>query len=200
MNRPANDDRPPELVAEVTPDMLTGEMFDYALHVHMGSRVGYGYGWRCRRWPRLSYLDRVYKPTKQHPDGRSTRTWSVDGVERLDLGDALAALVGWPTLTEDELRVLALVPAEFTNLRRVEDDLAGVPHPEGGIKPDTPHYRVLRWLDALKDKGLVEYGKSPECGDGLPWHDAVPEHRRWSPTIRRSPHADHYLAPKGDGA
>jgi len=189
-----------ELVAEVTPAMLEGVSFDYVAHYNMGRR-GYGYGYRCSRWPRLRFTDYVFKPTKEKPDGERKREWFVDGVECLDLGDALAALAGWPALTEDELRVLALVPADFAGLRKTEDDLAGVEHPKDGIRPNTPHSRVLCWLSSLCDKGLVEYGKNKNSGrsDGLPWSDAVPEHMRWSPTIRRSRHADHYLSKEGSG-
>lgn len=182
-----------KVVAHVTPADLEGVMFSMAMHLNMG-RAGYGYGWRCDRYPRLMFIDRWFKATPKEPDARAVRTWHVDGIECLSMGDALAALAGWPALTDDERRILAAVPVDFVPLRALEDELAGVPHPKGAIEMDTPHSRVLTWLDALQNKGLVEYGRDPGRGDGLPWSDGVPEHLRWMPTIRRRPEAVHYLA------
>ena len=163
---------------------LLGAMFRQNTHYNMG-RQGYGYGWECERYPRVTFIDRTFRPSREHPDGLQTRTWYVDGAEVASVEAAAEALQMPPTLTEDEARVLELVPFSFMCLRRLEDDLAGVERPKGGIMPETPHSRVLRWLHGLRAKGMIEYGQQPGRSDGRPWGDSVPEHMRWSPTVRR---------------
>jgi hypothetical protein len=158
--------------------------YHYAAHYNMG-RNGYGYGYRCEEFPRISFIDRDYRPTKENPDARMVREWYVDGAKVESVEAAARALAKPPTLTDDEKRILESIPPEFVPARKLEDDLAGVERPSGGIKSETPHSRVLRVLYVLHAKGLIQYGKTPERDDGKPWSDAVPEHMRWSPTIRR---------------
>lgn len=163
--------------------------FEYVAHYNMGfvedpdpnidRHKGYGYGYRCIQFPRLGFINRVYTLD----DGGAARTWSVDGADVASLEAAVEALNIPPVLTEDEQRILAQVPPEFTDLRELEDKLAGVPNPEGAIMPDTPHARVLRWLKALQDKGMIEYGRRPWAAGDSP--EINIEHLRWSPTIRR---------------
>ena len=140
---------------------------------------GYGYRYRCVEFPRLGFIDRVYTLD----DGRVTRTWSVDGTDVADLDAAIVALNVAPILTEDEQRILARIPPEFTDLRELEDKLAGVPRPKDGITPDTPHAHVMGRLQALRDKGMIEYGRRPLS----PVYDPILETEVdcWSPTIRR---------------
>ena len=163
--------------------------FEYVAHHNMGyvqdpdpkldRYKGYGYGYRCIDFPRLGFIDRVYTLD----DGGVTRTWMVDGADAASLEAAIEALNVPPVLTEDEQRILARIPLEFTDLRELEDKLAGVPRPEGGIMPDTPHAHVMDWLRALRDKGTIEYGRRPLS----PVYDPILETEvdRWSPTIRR---------------
>lgn len=145
---------------------------------------GYGYGYRCVEFPRLGFIDHVYTLD----DGRVTRTWSVDGADVADLDAAIVALNVPPILTADEQRILALIPTEFTDLRKIEDELAGVPHPEGAIMPDTPHSRVLDWLRGLQDKGMIEYGRQSLPASYDPFLEM--EVDCWSPTIRRRANSD----------
>lgn len=175
---------------KITRDNIEQASWEYAAHYNMG-KLGYGYGHRCEQEPRLSFIDRAYKPSREHPDGLNEREWYVDGAstgkESAGLTAALAALLVPPVLTDDEKRILEMVPTDFVGLRALENELAGVPKPAGGVMPDTPHSRVSRWLSSLVDKGMVEYGRQPERSDGEPWSAFVPEHLRWSPTIRRRP-------------
>jgi hypothetical protein len=152
--------------------------FTHTAHYNMG-KAGYGNGWRCIEEPRLGVIDLVYRPAPAHPDGKIVRTWSVDGVDCPSLDAALDALMKPPELTDDEKRVLDLIPQEFAPLRVVEDDLAGCSNPKGAIMPDTPHSRVIGWIGSLAAKGKVEYGRLEGRSDGEPWS------MRWSPAIRR---------------
>jgi hypothetical protein len=163
--------------------------FEYVAHYNMGfvehpdpkidRHKGYGYGYRCVEFPRLGFIDRVYTLD----DGGVTRTWRVDGADVADLTAAIVALNVPPILIEDEQRILARIPPEFTDLCELEDKLAVVPRPEGGIMPDTPHAHVMDRLQALRDKGMIEYGRRPlpACYDPI----LETEVDRWSPTIRR---------------
>jgi hypothetical protein len=163
---------------------LMNAIYRQSAHYNMG-RSGYGYGYECEKYPRVMFIDRTFRPCKEHPDGATTRTWYIDGAEVASIEAAAEALQKPPMLSDDERRVLALLPDTFEPLRRVEDDLAGVERPSGGIMPDTPHSRVLGWLHSLRAKGMIEYGKQPDRSDGQSWSDSVPEHMRWSPTVRR---------------
>lgn len=156
------------------------------VHYNMGDK-GHGYGFRCERYPRLRFTERHYKPSRKHPDGLNTTTWYVDGAEVASLDAAIAALNQPTVLTDDEKAMLALIPDDWQSLRQVEGDLAGVDHPTGAIMPDTPHSRVLAIMDRLRNKGVIELGRKPERDDGEPWHKGVPEHMRWSPTVRKTP-------------
>lgn len=153
-------------------------------HYNMG-KDGYGYGYECEELPRLRFIDRHYRPNREHPDGRNTRTWCVDGAELESLDAAVAALNLPPVITPEEDAALAQIPLWFVGLREMEDILAGVPRPEGAIEWKSPHSVALMMIEGLRAKGLVELGKRSERGDGQPWSDAVPEHCRWTPTIRR---------------
>src|SRR3974390_959367 len=91
--RPASDDRgggtmndEPELVAEVTPAMIEVKMFKSVAHYNMG-KAGYGYGYRCIKYPRLSFVDYFFRPSRKNPDGADVRIWYADGKERPNLGD-----------------------------------------------------------------------------------------------------------------
>lgn len=166
----------------ITRDDIDKSTMEYAAHYNMG-RAGYGYGFRCVEFSRLMVIDQCYRPSKEWPDGKHTRTYYVDGAEVADLAAAIAALNVPPVLTEDEQRILDFIPREFTDLRELEDELAGVPHPKNAIMPDTPHYRVMHWLDGLRNKGMVELGKRKLADDYKPENTFT--HLRWSPTIRR---------------
>lgn len=146
-----------------------------------GRQKGYGYGYCFTNFPRLRFIDRVYKTE----GNRRTRTWYVDGAECADLPAAIAALNKPAVLTDDERAALERIPVEFVDLRKMEDQLAGCEHPEGAIEPGTPHAIATDLIHRLRAKGAVELGKQPDRSDGEPWHETVPEHLRWSPTIRR---------------
>jgi hypothetical protein len=168
----------------VTREEIFGLEFRGAIHLNMGAK-GYGWIFECERWPRLRIMWRHFKPTRAEPDGRDVQTYMVDGLEVADLDAAVAALNQPVQLTPEEEAAWRLVPAEFEDLRRVEDDLAGAERPRGAIMPDTPHSRVMHLLDALREKGAVELGKRPWPADYKPENKI--EHLRWSPTIRRVP-------------
>lgn len=173
-------------MSPVTRKDLESASFEYTTHYNMG-RAGYGYGYRCVQHPRLSLIHRSFRPSKEEPDGKNTETLYVDGDEVADLDAAVARINIPPVLTEDETRILAMIPDEFVSLRTLKDELAGVDCPWGAIMPNTPHARVMDWLSSLAEKGMIEYGKNPNRDDGQPWSDIVPEHARYSPTVRRRP-------------
>lgn len=177
---------------------ITLSTWEYCAHYNMGAK-GYGYGHRCVEFPRLSMIDRYYKPSKEHPDGLMQREWRVDGdvvatARALDWSvapdAALAALAIAPKLTDDEVRILDLVPWDYVEIRGLETELAGVDRPSGGIMPNTPHSRVMTWLGQLHDKGMIEYGKRelPDDGRtrGFPFehmnYEAVVRRRKQEPT------------------
>lgn len=146
-----------------------------------GRQKGYGYGYRFTKYPRLQFIDRAYYNT----ENRHTRTWYVDGLECADLAAAIEALNVPPVLTDDEKAALERIPPEFMSYRGLIDQLAGGKNPDGAIMPDTPHSKAHHLIDGLRNKGVVEMGKAPERSDGAPWSEILPEHLRWSPTIRR---------------
>jgi hypothetical protein len=146
-----------------------------------GRQKGYGYGHSFTSFPRLRFIDRVYKTERN----RRTRTWYVDGTECADLAAAIEALNKPAILTEDEQAALALIPSEFVSYREMIDRLAGCEKPDGAIMPDTPHSKAHDVAGRLRAKGVVEMGRHPDRSDGQPWSEIVPEHLRWSPTIRR---------------
>lgn len=137
-------------------------------HYNRGS-LGGGWGSRCVKYPRLYFIDWHFKKTRT-----VEREWTVDGEKVADLEAAIAALNKPPILTLGELAWLEKMPSEWTPLRKLEADL-------GGIEV------CYVWMHALASKGMIEYGKSPERSDGEPWGDSVPEHQRYSPTVRRRP-------------
>jgi len=175
--------------------------FEYVTHYNMGyvddpdpnvnRHKGYGYGFRCVEFPRLGFIDCVHTLD----DGGATRTWNVDGSDVASLEAAIEALNVPPVLTDDEQRILARIPPEFTDLRELEDKLAGVRRPKGGIMPDTPHAHVMDRLRALQDKGMIEYGRQPLSSVYDPILET--EIDCWSPTIRRR---DQDLANRGCAA
>lgn len=174
----------------VTAAEITASTWEYCVHYNMGKK-GHGYGHRCVEFPRLSMIDRYYKPSREHPDGLVQRQWCVDGEIVATAGSkdwevvpaaALAALAIAPKLTDDEARILDLVPWGYVEIRQLETELAGVDRPSGGIMPNTPHSRVMRWLAALQDKGMIEYGRRELPGKlrGFPF-----EHMNWESVVRR---------------
>lgn len=156
----------------ITAEQVNGSEWRNTAHLNMG-RAGYGYEYTSEQYPRIAFIDRTYRPAPAHPDGKREREWYVDGAPVASFEAAIAALNVSPVFTEDEERILALIPAEPTDLRELEDDLAGVPHPQGAIMPDTPHSRVGGWIRSLARKGAIRYGRR-ELPDG-----------RWSPTVER---------------
>lgn len=137
----------------ITKDMIEGSPCRNTAHYNTGA-AGYGYGFRFDDFPRLIFIDKTYKKERRHE-----REWYVDGVRVTDLDAAIAALNIAAVMTDDEAATLAMVPLWFTPLRELEDQLAGVPHPDGAIMPNTPHSLVMRLLSQLRDKGAVEYGQ-----------------------------------------
>ena len=164
----------------ITIEALTRCHMREAMHLNGGSKF-FGYVYRCVEHPRLTRRD-IYDKN----DKSVTSTWRVDGEDVADLAAAVERLNTPAVLTEDEVKALARIPTEFTNVRAVEDIVAGCKAPEGAIMPNTPHSDAIHMLARLQAKGVIEYGKSPERSDGKPWADCVPEHLRFSPTVRRS--------------
>jgi hypothetical protein len=150
------------------------------MHLNGGAKF-FGYIHRCVEHPRLTRRDIYDKKDKS-----VTSTWRVDGEDVADLAAAVERLNTPAVLTLDEAAALALIPTEFTNLRAVENIVAGCERPSGAIMPNTPHSRAHDVMRSLQAKGAIEYGRSPERSDGLPWADSVPEHLRYSPTVRRA--------------
>lgn len=132
-----------------------------SVHYNMGAR-GYGYGFRCQDFPRLTVIERSFRPTREEPDGKFTRTWCVDGLEVPSFEAAVEKLKVPPFITDDEQRVLELVPFEFTDARQLESDLSGTDNESGATRLESARGRVTLWLMALHAKGLVEYGRSEE--------------------------------------
>lgn len=164
----------------ITMKDLTASHMKERAHLN-GGRDWFGYIHQCVEYPRLSRLDKYLRKNRSVES-----TWRVDGAPVADLGAAVTALNVPPVFTEDEQALLDRIPLEFSNLRKLEDELAGgarAPASERGT--DSPHHKVMTLLHSLNDKGALEYGRDPGRSDGPPWSDAVPEHLRWSPTIRR---------------
>lgn len=172
-----------------TREQIAASTFRYTAHYNLG-RLGYGYGYTSQQYPRVSLIDKRLRPTKARPGGEDVREWYVDGKLVPNLDAVVAALASPPVLSDDEERVLALIPTEFVDLRALEDDLAGVERPSGGIRPETPHSRVLGWLHSLAAKGLIEHSTRPWTDEevaAFPGRALTPEHLRTSPTVRRHP-------------
>lgn len=163
----------------ITAADLEGESFRNDAHYNMG-KAGYGYGYRSINYPRLRFIDKTYRQEQ-----RTTRTWYVDGAECPSYEDAIEALNKPPVLTDEEKATLEKIPQEFVDARKLANTLAGCEREGARLEPGTPHYSVRLILTSLHDKGVIEYGRNPERSDGQPWDDIVPEHLRWSPTIRR---------------
>lgn len=162
--------------------MITKEdLGDFEYAAHYNARPDFGHGHRCIKYPRLSLIDWGRKKTRT-----MEREWYVDGQKVSDLDAAIAALNVHPVLTEDEWSLLDRIPTEFVNLRKLEAELSGT---TGHVTPKlaVEEHRVFLLMHMLKNKGMLEYGKSPERSDGKPWDSSIPEHMRFSPTVRRRP-------------
>lgn len=79
---------------------------------HYNAKDWFGEGGRCDQEPRLSYIDRCYRATKQ-----VRRSWLVDGTECANSDEAWAKLQHPPTFTEAELAALAVMTDEPQDLR-----------------------------------------------------------------------------------
>lgn len=165
---------------KITVEILSGTHLRTIAHINGGSEW-FGYRLRCIEYPRLQRLDRYMRK-----DRSVVSTWAVDGEGVENLAMAAEALNHPPVFTEDEIAALALVPDEFANLRHVQDLIAGHEREPGTATASPEHGRAFGLLYALQDKGAVELGKSPDRTDGKPWDDSVPEHMRFSPTIRKA--------------
>lgn len=163
----------------ITVALLAGTHLRTTAHLN-GGREWFGYLFQCIEYPRLQRLDRYYRK-----DRNVVSVWKVDGQEVESLDAAAEALNVPPILTPEEAVALALVPDEFTNLRQVENLIAGCERLDG-IRTSGAIADAITLLHALRNKGAVELGKSPERSDGQPWADSVPEHLRFSPTIRKA--------------
>lgn len=161
----------------ITKEMIEGSPCRNASHYNMGPK-GYGYGYRFDDFPRLMFIDKHYRKER-----RNEREWFVDGARVADFDAAIVALNAPAVLTDDEKEILAKIPLWFTPLREIEDQLVGVPHPEGAIMPDTPHSSVKRLLSQLRDKGVIEYGQMEVAPS--PQALAVGVRSSTAPTIRR---------------
>lgn len=151
---------------------LDGSVWLNHAHYNLGSG-GYGYGYTHKDEPRVRVISYSYRGERREKERKPGELkWFVDGAEVADKAAVICALSTPPVLTDEERVTLERVPAEFVDLRPFETALAGVPHPEGPIEPDTPHARALDLLRRLEDKGAIEYGR---CRDG----------ERSVPTIRR---------------
>jgi hypothetical protein len=153
----------------ITAKDLEGALTHHTRHGNMGyaddgRHKGYTYEHRFEKYPRLGFRD-IHHTLD---DGGWSRVWMVDGADAADLDAALKALDTPPVINAEEAETLKKIPRVFVKFQLAWDLIAGVPHPEGAIMPNTPHSRVLRLLTLLGDKGLVEFGKktieaSPEA-------------------------------------
>lgn len=107
----------------ITVQDLRGQEWQYEAHYNMGPK-GYGYGYRCIRYPRLSFIDRTFKPSREHPDWLNTRTWYVDDAEMVSIDAAAEALNVLPKLSTDEARVLDLTDMQARALRIADNSIA----------------------------------------------------------------------------
>lgn len=137
---------------------------------HFTGQGFFGYTHTCIEYPRLSCIDKYLKS-----DRSVTRTWRVDGVDVKDWNEAVEKLNVPPIITLDERMALDVIPDEFEGLRAVEKTVKERFGDEEGR-------RLMYRLDVL---GLTELGRSPDRSDGLPWDEGVPDHLRFSPTIRK---------------
>lgn len=160
---------------------LEGAMASREAHYNKGDNKNYGHAWRLVRWPRLSFIDWINTEEKT-----SRREYYIDGALAESLDAALELLKLPPVYTEEERALLERIPAEATDYRTLECQLAGIDPKDASstVMMDDPRWRISRLTDALKAKGAVEFGRAylkADDGDD----DPLGLGPSWLPTIRR---------------
>lgn len=167
----------------ITVETLKGRKMEYAAHLN-GGKAWFGHMYRCLDFPRLTKLEKSI---------RKTRTveviWNVDGKPCESFEQAVERLNIPAVLTESHLKALAVVPIEFKSLRTVEREIGAAMCGPDASDADKKHAGISMIFD-LRELGVIEYGKDPSRSDGQPWADSVPEHMRWSPTVKRREQSD----------
>lgn len=102
-----------------------------------GGKEWFGYGGQCIQEPRLGYIDRYYRATRDR-----VRTWKVDGQDCADADAAWAALQVPVVVTDEERAALKIIGDEPADYRRAIDH-------------EITHF--------LRAKGLIEYGPPGRC-------------------------------------
>jgi hypothetical protein len=134
---------------------------------HNRGKNGFAYSFYVDRFPRLSFMDIHHKgPARKKAGCRVERVWRLDGQPIASLEAAIAGLASPPVLSDDESRVLDLVPLEWHETRDLESGIAralgGASEFEDGewivhFERHPIRSMVCRAFRSLKDKALVEY-------------------------------------------
>lgn len=164
---------------------IEGTPCTYEAHYNYGSKGG-GYGYRSDRFPRFSFIDRVYKGIERKKRGIGERFYYVDGKECASFEEAIDRLNTEVELTDEERAALEHVPDDYGELRAIEAKVGGYDpaerEPGGFIEPGTPRSRALGLMYALKVKGQIEYLPRPPRKQGaIPFIDDEP----FTPMVRR---------------
>lgn len=145
-------------------------------HMNFG-RDGSGYPHQHVQYPRVGFIDRLYKGKAAEKAGkRSERIWTLDGKQMDSLDAVVAGLATPPVLSDDEKAVLDRMPTEFRRAREVEAEI--------GASDEGRSVRIAMML--LSAKGLIEYGREP-CEPTDLQKDLGLEHMSFHPTVRRRP-------------
>lgn len=143
----------------LTDEDIAGPQFQYMMHMNLGGG-SYGYGYVSTEFPRIGWRDYTYRGARAKKEGCSTRrVWTLDGMPMESKEAAMAAHANPPVITEDEQKVLDLVPADWQPYRETSrsiDKALGLPEREEGMAA-----ACYRHLSTLKDKGMVQTMKEP---------------------------------------
>lgn len=139
---------------KLTEEDLAGPQFNNMTHMNLGGG-SYGYGYVSTEFPRIGFRDYTYRGARAKKEGCSRRrVWTLDGVVMESVQAAMDGHAIAPVPTEDEAKVLALVPVDWQPYRETSheiDKALGLPEREEGMAAHS-----YRHLSTLKDKDLVQ--------------------------------------------
>lgn len=139
---------------KLTDEDLAGPQFENTMHMNLGGG-SYGYGYTSTKFPRIGFRNYTYRGARAKKEGCSRRrVWTLDGVPVESKQAAMDGHAIAPVPTEDEAKVLALVPEDWQPYRETSreiDKALGLPEREEGMAAYS-----YRHLSALRDKDLVQ--------------------------------------------
>lgn len=157
----------------LTADEIAKLSFKETMHLNLGSG-SYGYGYQAALYPRLGFIDYTYRGRRAEKEGCSRRrVWRVDGANHATIEEAIAALAKEPVLTEDEVKVLALLgdaPEDLRAFERRAEEALGIPAPADGTNDRNAADEAIY---GLGNKDFIRSGRrsiEPRYeGDKRPW-------------------------------